>query len=154
MAKYDVTQPISAYSTHYFPPDAGVPVFITVYKVGSASADDVAGHLMFTDLPLAGDYRDRLHGEQQVIVKHFRLGQFPGVLQLLQQRLDHCKQGMSMHYVGDETAGGWTTLDAGASPGLDPLLRPLVTSPRPAASAAAVAPAKKLAAKKKRAGKK
>jgi hypothetical protein len=154
MAQYDVTQPISAYSTHFFPPNVGVPVFITVYKMGSASADDVAGHLMFTDLPLAGAYRDRLQGAQQAIVKNFRLGQFAGVLQLLQQRLDHFRQGMSMHYVGDETAGGWTTLDAGASPGLDPELLPLVTPPRAASFKAAVAPAKKPAVKKKRAGKK
>lgn len=148
MVQHDVTQPISAYSTHFFPPNAGTPVFITVYKTGSAAADDVAGYLMFTDQPLTGDYRDRLHGEQQAIIKHFRLCQFAGVLQLLHYRLDHIKQGMSLHYMGDRTVGGWTTLDAGASPGLDPALMPLVSSPAPVAAAA---PAKKSAGKKKRA---
>src|SRR5262249_20822761 len=140
MAQFDVTQFFSAYSTHFFPADVGVPVFITAYKTGTATADDVAGYLMFTDRPLTGDYRDRLHTEMQSIVKHFRPCQLSSVLQLLQQRLDQLKQGMSLHYVGDHTAGGWTTLDAGASPGLDPVLLPLVTAAAAKAETSAVKP--------------
>lgn len=126
MHQFDITQPIAAYSTHFFPPDAGVPAFITVYKTGTATHDDVAGYLMFTDRPVTGEYRDWISSEHQYIVKHFRVAQFAGVQVLLQHRLDHQKQGMSIHYVGDTIVGGWTTLDAGASPGLDPALLPLV----------------------------
>lgn len=127
MAQHDVTQFITAYSTHFFPPDAGVPVFVTVYKSGSATLEDVAGHLIFTNHNLTGEYRDRLSGEGMSIIKHFRLSQFEPVCHLLRHRLDYLKQGMSLHYVGDDLVGGFTTLDAGASPGLDPALLPLVT---------------------------
>lgn len=127
MAQFDITQQITAYSTHFFPPDSGVPVFIMVYKTGVATHDDVAGYLMFTDRPVTGEYRDWISSEHQFIVKHFRVAQFAGVQALLQHRLDHSKLGMSIHYVGEAIVGGWTTLDAGTSPGLDPALMPLVT---------------------------
>jgi hypothetical protein len=130
MARFDVTNAIAAYSTHFFPPDVNVPVFITVYKSGSAAVDDVAGYLMFTDHAAANDYRDWLSSEHQYIVKHFRAAQFHAVLSLLQNRIDLQKQGLSIHYVGEGIVGGWTTLDAGTSPGLDPVLMPLVTPPR------------------------
>jgi hypothetical protein len=127
MAQFDITNPISAYSTHFFPPDAGVPVFIMAYKTGSATAEhDVAGYLMFTDHSMTGEYRDWISSEHQFIVKHFRVAQFESVQSLLRHRVDNLKLGMSIHYVGDEIVGGWTTLDAGASPGLDPDLAPLV----------------------------
>ncbi|MCE9530527.1 MAG: hypothetical protein K8T89_05260 [Planctomycetes bacterium] len=146
MVQYDVTQPIAAYSTHFFPPDALVPIFITVYKTGSATLEDVAGHLLFTNHPLSGSCQDRLSADLQGIVKHFRLDQFDSILQMLKHRLDFLKQGMSMHYVGEESIGGWTTLDAGASPGLDGSLLPLVTSPKKAVKT--VAGPKKAAVKK------
>jgi hypothetical protein len=152
MAQFDITQPIIGYSTHFFPPDADVPVYITLYKSGAATHDDVAGYLMFTDHPVTGHYRDWLSSEHQYIVKHFRFAQFADVQALLQHRLDHQKQGMSIHYVGGHIVGGWTTLDAGASPGLDPALMPLVTPKmhRPASTnSVAAAPDKKAAAKKK-----
>jgi hypothetical protein len=126
MAQFDVTNPISAYSTHFFPPDVAVPVFITVYKTGSATPDDVAGYLMFTDHPIPGEYHDWLSSEQQFIVKHFRASQFVDVLSVLQHRIEHLKQGLSIHYLGEKIVGGWTTLDAGSSPGLDPVLKPMV----------------------------
>jgi hypothetical protein len=147
MAQFDITNPISAYSTHFFPPDAGVPVFIMVYKTGVATAEhDVAGYLMFTDHSMTGEYRDWISSEHQFIVKHFRVAQFASVQALLQHRLDLQKLGMSIHYVGEEIVGGWTTLDAGTSPGLDPDLAPLVMPsaakakkpPRPPAPAPAV----------------
>jgi hypothetical protein len=86
-------------------------------------------------------------------VKHFRSAQFAAVQTLLQHRLDSLKQPMSIHYVGDETAGGWTTLDAGVSPGLDASFEPLVAKAKPTAARVAVvtkhkAPAKKGAKKK------
>jgi hypothetical protein len=148
MAKHDIAHFISGYSTHFFPPNAAIPVFITLYKTGSASADDVAGYLMFTDQPLTDGFQDRLQSEPQAIVKHFHMSQFGAVMHLLQLRLDHLKQGVSMHYMGEDAVGGWTTLDAGASPGLDPALLPYVTSPvkRALAPAASV---KKPALKKK-----
>jgi hypothetical protein len=156
MAQFDVTQPIMAYSTHFFPPDAAVPVYITVYKTGCASQDDVAGYLMFTDHPVAGHYCDWLSSEHQYIVKHFRFAQFADVQALLQHRLDQQRQGMSIHYVGAEIVGGWTTLDAGASPGLDSTLMPLVT-PKPLRAAVAAlenGPAKKAEPKRKTSRKK
>jgi len=150
MALFDITHPIAAYSTHFFPPDAGVPVFITVYKTGVATAErDVAGYLMFTDHSMTGEYRDWISSEHQFIVKHFRVAQLPSVQSLLQHRIDNLKQGMSIHYVGDAIVGGWTTLDAGSSPGLDPDLAPLVMPNVPMSVKKAAAPARKPAAKKK-----
>lgn len=146
---HDVTQLITAHSTHFFPPDAKIPVYITVYKTGSATVEDVAGYLMFTEQPLSGDFRDRLHSEHQAIVKHFGLAQFAAVQQLLIHRLDHVRQGLSLHYVGEEIVGGWTTLDAGASPGLDLELLPLVKSPTRRAVTAEVAVVKRPIDKKK-----
>ncbi len=141
MAQYDIAHPILAYSTHFFPADAGIPVFITVYKTGSATYDDVAGYLVFSDQPASGNYRDRILGEHNAIVKHFRPSQLAVVQSLLQHRLDNQKQSMSIHYVGDNTASGWTTLDAGASPGLEPSFAPLVRSTAPIGPRAAVAAA-------------
>src|SRR6187402_1214270 len=100
MQQHDVTHAFTGYSTHFFPPDVGVPVFITVYKTGSATAEDVAGYLLFTNQTLSGEYRDRLMGQGPAIVKHFRLSQFDSVAQLLRHRLDYLKQGMSLHYMG------------------------------------------------------
>jgi len=151
MPPFDVTQPISAYSIHFFPPDATVSIFITVYKTGAATQEDVAGYLMFTDHPLVGSCRDRLMFETQSIVKHFPLCQFDAVQELLRHRIDGQKQGMSMHYVGDAETGGWTTLDAGASPGLDAALLPLVSSmaPKPTVATAAPPIVKKVMKKRK-----
>lgn len=151
MAQFDIAHPIAAYSTHFFPADAGIPVFVTVYKTGSATYDDVAGYLVFSDQPASGNYRDRILGEHNAIVKHFRSGQFAAVQALLQHRLDNQRQAISMHYVGDEMVGGWTTLDAGASPGLEPSFEPLVRALAPATVATVAkskAPAKKAAKKK------
>jgi hypothetical protein len=128
MAGFDITNPITSYSTHFFPRDADIPVFIMVYKSGPSSFDDVAGYLMFTDKPSAGLFRDRVSPTSSYIVKHFPLARFGDVQALLRHRLDYLKQPMSIHYIGDEIEGGWTTLDAGASPGLDPELTSLVTS--------------------------
>jgi hypothetical protein len=154
MPAFDVTNPIAAYSTHCFPPDAGVPVFITVYKTGAATAEDVAGYLMFTDRPAAAPYRDRVSVVQQYVVKHFRTAQFAAVQALLQHRLDGLRQPMSIHYVGEEAEGGWTTLDAGASPGLATELLPLVT-PEPAVAAPEKVVTKvKAVARRKKAAKK
>ena len=139
MAQYDIAHPIAGYSTHFFPADAGIPVFVTVYKTGSATYDDVAGYLVFSDQPSSGNYRDRILGEHNAIVKHFRSAQFAAVQALLQHRLDGQRQQISIHYVGEDTAGGWTTLDAGASPGLEPSFEPLVRSTAPIAPRAAVA---------------
>lgn len=128
MPPFDVTNPIMGYSTHFFPPDVGVPVFVTLYKTGAATFEDVAGYLMFTDQPATGLFRDRVSALHLYIVKHFRRSQFAEVLALLQHRLDNLRQSMSIHYVGDDAEGGWATLDAGASPGLDSTLIPLVTA--------------------------
>jgi hypothetical protein len=130
MAQFDITNPIAAYSIHFFPPDANVPVFISVYKTGIATAEDVAGYLMFTDHSMVGDYRDWLSSENQYIVKHFRVAQFGDVQNLLQHRIDILRQMLSIHYVGEQIVGGWTTLDAGTSPGLDSVLKPMVTPVR------------------------
>jgi hypothetical protein len=154
MAQYDIAHPIAAYSTHFFPADAGIPVFVTVYKTGSASYDDVAGYLVFSDQPMGGTYRDRLIGEHNAIVKHFRSQQFAAVQTLLQHRLDSLKLTMSIHYVGDELAGGWTTLDAGVSPGLESSFVLLVRSeksvaaPTTTVAATSNVPAKKAPRKK------
>lgn len=137
MAQYDIAYPIAAYSTHFFPADAGIPVFVTVYKTGSAGYDDVAGYLVFSDQPISGNYRDRILGEHNAIVKHFRSAQFAAVQTLLQHRIDSLKQALSIHYVGDEMTGGWTTLDAGVSPGLEPSFEPLVMAAKTTADSTA-----------------
>jgi hypothetical protein len=128
MPSYDVTNPIVAYSTHFFPREAAIPVFIMVYKNPPTTFDDVAGYLMFTDQPPTGNFRDNISPVSSYIVKHFPIAQLGEIQTLLRHRLDYLKQPMSIHYVGDHAVGGWTTLDAGASPGLDPALIPLVTA--------------------------
>jgi hypothetical protein len=128
MPSYDVTNPIVAYSTHFFPREAAIPAFIMVYKNPPMSFDDVAGYLMFTDQPPTGSFRDRISPVYSYVVKHFPVAQLGEIQTLLRHRLDYLKQPMSIHYVGEDEEGGWTTLDAGASPGLDPALTPLVTA--------------------------